>query len=214
MRSILLCLVLGAACASSPPSDGRDDTFLAGGKTDSGISEGSPEAAGVLAVVNSLSEDQLRDDVGLSDRAASHIAAHGPTFTTLAELDAVPYVGSIAFDKLLAYARANGYIEGGGSSTTVGHGTLLDCNTPVGPDQQVTVIGNGSTLKLRELTTSGAQEDRSLSVEEWSSGTLHLRDDFGSHTTLSKASGSWVVHESGGGVSDTGDADCWVDKSP
>jgi len=210
MRSILFSLLL-VACAA-PPSDGRDDSFLAGGKTDSGISEGSPEAAGVLAVVNSLNEDQLRDDVGLSDQAASHIAAHG-TFTTLAELDAVPYVGSIAFKKLLAYARANGYVDGS-SSPTVGHGTLLDCNTPVGPDQQVTVIGDGSSLTLRELTTSGAQVSRALSLEEWASHSLHLRDDFGSSTTMTKDANGWVVHEVGGGVSDIGDADCWVDKSP
>jgi hypothetical protein len=213
MRSILCSLLLVACAATPPASDGRDDSFLAGGKTDSGISEGSPEAAGVLAVANSLSEDQLRDDVGLSDQAASHIAAHGATFDTLAELDAVPYVGSVAFKKLLAYARANGYVDGS-SSPTVGHGTLLDCNTPVGPDQQVTVIGDGSSLTLRELTTSGTQVSRPLSLAEWASHALHLRDDFGSSTTMKKDSGGWVVHESGGGISETGDADCWVDKSP
>lgn len=213
MRSTLLFLVLGAACVATPATDGRDDTFLSDGKTDNGgISEGSPEAAGVLAVANGLSEDQLKSDVGLSDNAASHIAAGGP-YSTLADLDAVPYVGSIAFGKLLAYARANGYVDGS-SSTSVGHGTLLDCNTPVGPDQQVTVIGDGTSLKLRELTTSGAQIDRALSVSEWQSLTLHLRDDFGSHATLTKESGGWVTRSFGGGFNEVGDADCWTDKSP
>ncbi|HTL36042.1 MAG TPA: hypothetical protein VL326_23085 [Kofleriaceae bacterium] len=197
--------------ATPPASDGRDDSFLAGGKTDSGISEGSPEAVGVLAVVNGLSEDQLRDDVGLSDSAATNIAAHTAKFTTLAELDAVPYVGAVAFRNLLEYARANGYVD---SAPSVGHGTLLDCNTPVGPDQQVTVIGDGTSLTLRELTTSGAQVSRSLSLHEWASNSLHLRDDFGSKTTMTKSSDGWVVRSSGGGFSEVGDADCWVDKSP
>ena len=67
---------------------------------------------------------------------------------------------------------------------------------------------------MRELTTSGAQVSRSLSVAEWKSHTLHLRDDFGSSTTMTKDSGGWVVRESGGGVSEIGDADCWVDKAP
>jgi len=70
------------------------------------------------------------------------------------------------------------------------------------------------SLTLVELTTSGAQVHRALSVTEWSSGTLRLRDDFGSRTTMSKSSGDWVVKSSGGGVSEIGDADCWVDKSP
>ena len=210
MRSILFSLVLVACAATPPASDGRDDSFLAGGKTDSGISEGSPEAVGVLAVVNSLSEDQLRDDVDLSDGAASNIAAHTAKFQTLAELDAVPYVGAVAFRKLLEYARANGYVHG----SSIGTGKLLDCNTPVGPDQQVTVIGDGTSLTLRELTTSGAQVERPLSLHEWASGSLHLRDDFGSTTTMTKGSDGWVVRSTGGGFNEIGDADCWVDKSP
>jgi len=209
MRSILFSLVL-VACVAAPASDGRDDSFLAGGKTDSGINEGSPDAEGVLAVANSLSEDQLRDDVGLSDTAAKNIAAHTSKFMTLAELDAVPYVGAVAFRNLLEYARANGYVD---SAPSVGHGTLLDCNTPVGPDQQVTVIGDGTSLTLRELTTSGAQISRSLSLHEWASNSLHLRDDFGSTTTMTKSSDGWVVRSSGGGFSEVGNADCWVDKS-
>ena len=209
MRSILVSLVLAACVASPDASDDRDGAFLVDGKADSGIS--AAEAAGVLAVVNALSEDQLRDDVGLSDDAASNIAARGSTFQTLAELDAVPYVGVTAFRKLLAYARANGYVN---TPATVGTGKLLDCNTPVGPDQQVTVIGDGTTLTLRELTTSGAQVERSLSLHEWASNSLRLRDDFGSTTTLTKGADGWVVRSSGGGFSEIGNADCWVDKSP
>jgi hypothetical protein len=60
--------------------------------------------------------------VKLSSNAASNIFAYrlgddgvagtddDEQFDTLAELDAVPFVGPAAFDKLLSYARANGYV--------------------------------------------------------------------------------------------------------
>jgi len=214
MRTYLLCAVLAVGCVDTgEPEDGRDDSFLVDGKADTGgIDEGSPEAAGVLAVANGLTKTKLHDDVGLSTSAATNIAAHTGTFATLAELDDVPYVGSVAFHKLLIYAKANGFVSGG--TTTVGHGTLLDCNTSVGPDQQVTVIGNGTTLTLRELTTSGSQQDRNLSVAEWSSKKLSLRSDgFGSKSVLAKSGGTWSLSSTGGGINEFADADCWTDKS-
>ena len=217
MRVFFFGLILVATgCVAAAPSDGSDDTFVTNGKTDTGgISEGSPEATGVLAVVDALSEDRLRSDVGLADEAASHIAAHGASFQSLAELDAVPYVGPIAFGKLLVYAKANGYVDGSTSGTpTVGTGTLLDCNTPVGPDQQVTVIGDGTNLRLRELTTSGGQVERALGLQEWAAHALKLRDDSGSQATLTKESGDWITRSFGGGDNELGNADCWVDKSP
>jgi hypothetical protein len=99
----------------------------------------------------------------------------------------------------------------GGKADGDGPSTLLDCNTPVGPDQQVTVIDNGADgLVLRELTTSGSQQDRPLSTDEWTSGTLNLRDDgFGSTSTMSKDGNDWVVRSTGGGVNEFGYADCW-----
>ena len=88
--------------------------------------------------------------------------------------------------------------------------TLLDCNTSVGPDQQVTVVTDGSTRTLRELTTDGAEIDRVLDPSEWESESIRLRDDFGDETTMSKQSGSWMVMS----ASAFGYADCWVDKAP
>jgi hypothetical protein len=115
--SWLLCSL--AACMSSA-GDNRDDRFVSDGKADGAISEGSPEALGVLAVVNKLSTSALDGDVGLDSRAAKNITKHrdGATastsdddpFDTLAELDAVPYVGPIAFSKLLDYAHAHGFV--------------------------------------------------------------------------------------------------------
>jgi hypothetical protein len=99
---------------------------------------------------------------------------------------------------------------GGGKTDDDSSGTLLDCNTSVGPDQQVTVTSDGTTLTLVELTTSGAQVSRTLDPDEWASESLQLRDDFGDATTMSKDSGSWMVRS----ASSLGYADCWVDKSP
>lgn len=91
---------------------------------------------------------------------------------------------------------------------------LLDCNTSLGPDQQVTVLDDGA-LTLRELTTSGAQVDRALDTSEWESGELRLRDDgFGSTATLTKEAGDWFLRSTGGGFNELGFADCFVDESP
>jgi hypothetical protein len=216
LKRVLFLVLVGACVAHDVAGDAINDSFITDGKTDTdGISDGSPEARAVLDLANTLTETQLRDDVELSSSAAQHIvsARQDQAFTTLADLDAVPYVGTIAFHRLLAYARAQGLVGDGG--TTVGHGTLLDCNTSLGPDQQVTVIGDGETLTLRELTDTGATVTRTLGLSEWTSEKLRLRDDgFGSTSTLTKDGADWMLRSTGSGVDETGVADCWVDKSP
>lgn len=118
-----LSIVPVAACTGSEAvEDSRDGTF-AGKADDFGISESSPEARGVLRVANELSRTALSDDVGLAKLAVDGIIAFrvgdddelgtedDPVIATLAELDRIPYVGAAAFDKLLAYAQGNGYIQ-------------------------------------------------------------------------------------------------------
>ena len=208
MRTLLFCLLVASCVASETEGDGPDDTFTStDGKTDTaGIAEGSPEALAVLKLANDSSETKLRDDVGLSTNAAHNIATATHTFHTLAELDAVPYVGPIAFHKLLVFTGATS------GTPHVGTGILLDCNISFGPDQQATVIGHDTTLTLRELTSSGGTVERPLAISEWTAKKLKLRDDFGP-TTLSKENGTWVARSGDGGFSEVGDADCWVDKS-
>lgn len=226
MRLPWVCLVLLAGCVTTEVEDGRDDAFVSDGKTDTdGIAEGSPTAVAVLGLVNQSTEAQLHDVIGVATKASRNIAAHvrGPdnkagtpddqAFATLADLDAVPYVGSVAFHKLVAYAEATGLLP---ADVKIGKGILLDCNTSFGPDQQVTVIGDGKALTLRELTSSGSQEDHPLTTAAWASHELALHDSggFGETTTLSRQGGTWVARTTGGGVNEVGDADCWVDKSP
>jgi hypothetical protein len=127
VATLLVTFLAGCGTPAEPveESDGADDTFLsASGKADGGgIVDGSPEALGVLKLVNTADFVTLDDDVRLDRRAATNIVAHrqgldGADATTdddlfddLRELDAIKYVGKRAFARLLAYAQANGFIE-------------------------------------------------------------------------------------------------------
>src|SRR5262249_45137564 len=114
-----------AVVACDPPAaeDGRDDSFLHDGKSDTGgITEGSPQGVGVLRVANELTRSQLDNPVALATKAADNIVTYrlgddgvaatsdDQRFDTLAELDAVPYVGPIAFGLMLDYAQTRGWV--------------------------------------------------------------------------------------------------------
>jgi hypothetical protein len=117
-----LTMTLVAGCASVE-EDGRDDSFLTGGKADSaGIEEGSPQALGVLDVANTASIEEL-EDLPLSSRAVDNLmyfrlgddgrpgTDDDGVFRSLAELDAIPFIGPIALQRLLAFAEAKGYVD-------------------------------------------------------------------------------------------------------
>lgn len=120
---LIVLSTLGLSACSDGGVDDADDDFLVGGKSDtSGIGEGSPEALGVLALVNQASENALDAEVGLDRRAAANIVDHrigddgragskdDDPFDDLAELDAISFVGPIAFEKLLAFAIDSGLV--------------------------------------------------------------------------------------------------------
>ncbi|MCA9618827.1 MAG: hypothetical protein KC731_07395 [Myxococcales bacterium] len=81
------------------------------------------EADAVIDLVNEASLVVLDDDVGLDKRAAENIVAHrdgadatpstsdDDPFDDIEELDAVPYVGPSALDKLVAYVHAQGLVD-------------------------------------------------------------------------------------------------------
>lgn len=115
-------LALSACSQEAPATDGKDDSFVARGKGDTGgVAEGTYEAQLVLGVANSASDEALRSSppygVGLSDRTTDNLmyfrlgddgvpgTQDDGHFNTLASLDAIPYVGPIAFAKLLDYAK-------------------------------------------------------------------------------------------------------------
>lgn len=151
MKTRLAWLLCSVAACMSNAGDERDDQFVSDGKTDGATSEGSPEALGVLAVVNTLSTDTLDGEVGLDSRAAKNITSHrdGATgsssdddpFDTLAELDAVPYVGPVAFGKLLDYARAHGFVPGPTASSTLSTIALPDLGPKSSQTWACAVVG-------------------------------------------------------------------------
>lgn len=115
---ILGVLAVGGCTAYAPP-DGQSldaERFS--------VVDGTPEGLGMLAFVNDATTTLavLDVDVALDSRAASGIVAHrdGPDgragtadddrFDTLAELDAVYYVGDSALNAILAYAVDNGWV--------------------------------------------------------------------------------------------------------
>ncbi|MBA3453999.1 MAG: hypothetical protein H0T42_12970 [Deltaproteobacteria bacterium] len=182
LSTVPLVLSLAGGCldADAVEDDGRDDTFLSPeGKHDaSGVTEGSPEARGVLRVANESSRSSLRNTVGLGASASGNIYLHrlGPdetpatadddTFETLAELDAVPWVGPSSFDKMLAYAVAQGWIEYEDSTalpgpacegqlTELGRLNLMETK-PISraPSFMTGLAINGSTRKLGPYTST------------------------------------------------------------
>jgi cysteine-rich repeat protein len=101
------------ACAADDLADGRDDEVITDGKADAfGLRDGTYEAAAILQVVNGLPvgyltrERWLTEAVELAPDMARRLVAHG-TFSTLTELDGVPYTGRAFFRKLLTFVRDN-----------------------------------------------------------------------------------------------------------
>jgi phosphatidylserine/phosphatidylglycerophosphate/cardiolipin synthase-like enzyme len=120
--SLPLALTLALApfaCSGEDPLDDENAGFP-DGKSDGGIDEGSPEALAVLALCNdtSVDVDELDNDAGLHATAAKNIVASRP-YATLAELDAVPFVGPVALAALLEYAREKGLLGGEGNVSVI-----------------------------------------------------------------------------------------------
>ncbi len=130
--SLPLAITLALACGGDDPLDDENAGFP-DGKSDGGIDEGSPEALAVLALVNDTTVDvgELDNDAGLNATAAKNIVAHRDgadaaaataddnPYDTLAELDAVSFVGPIALSALLEYAKEKGLLGGEGNVSVI-----------------------------------------------------------------------------------------------
>ena len=123
MKSILLLLLMVSglqfACGAAVETDpARDESFLSSdGKADATtMQENTPEANGLLRLVNEASLETLDDSdkVGLDARAARNIVEYrveNRGIHSLAELDSIGYVGRSAFLKIFEYALNNGYFS-------------------------------------------------------------------------------------------------------
>ncbi len=110
------------------------------GTSEAALIEGTPDAVGVLALVNdpATTLEILDDDVRLDRRAAKSIVAARP-IATLADLDALYWVGPQTLERLTVWAQNWGWVPKGdellgsfeGVEFTVDEAaaTLLLCNT-------------------------------------------------------------------------------------
>ncbi|MCB9547041.1 MAG: helix-hairpin-helix domain-containing protein [Myxococcales bacterium] len=110
MKTTLLSLLaLFALTACGEGFDPTENPFAAL----QAVEADDPVGVGMVRVANEASLEELDDDVGLDARAAYHIVHHREIhgdFATLAEVDAVAYVGEGALAKLRSWALAEGYV--------------------------------------------------------------------------------------------------------
>jgi DNA uptake protein ComE-like DNA-binding protein len=122
-RHAFVCCVLSAVLIGC--AHGRARSLEPSLITPAQLVEGSAVAIGLLDFMNDHGHDGalLDHDIGLDRRASEAIVAHrlGPDarqgtdddgiFSTLAELDAVSWVGPASMQKLAGYADALGYMQ-------------------------------------------------------------------------------------------------------
>jgi hypothetical protein len=112
-----MVVVIGCAPAAVPDAvdDPSDECALCDGKADEwgAPREGSCEALAMIDVANEASFSELDHDAMLSARAARGIVAarERARFESLAEIDAVPYVGVGMLSRLAGYASTTGRVE-------------------------------------------------------------------------------------------------------
>src|SRR5688572_13680539 len=126
-------LVTVPACMDEDLAEDGENEAFPDGKADGGLDEGSPEALGVLALVNdpTMSASALKSAAKVTTRVAGNITSHrdgadgkpstsdDDRFDTLAELDAIPFVGPATLKALLQAAIDRGLVSSGGTSLEV-----------------------------------------------------------------------------------------------
>jgi len=123
-RLLALSALFLVACGGLP--DASHDAVA--DQSQLSVLDGSPEAVGVLALLNASTTDLdvLDDDVPLNKRAAQHLIAwrdgadgvrytsDDRAFQTMQQVDDVRFVGPAALASLVAYAEATGLVPTGG----------------------------------------------------------------------------------------------------
>lgn len=181
-RALALRLALGlagcaalAGCAVDLPDarlDPEDECGTCAGKADGwgAPEEGSCAAQGLVLVANEAGFAELDDDAGLNRRAVEEIVAARDVapFETVADVDAVRYVGASTLRHLLDYATATGAIarcEGPAPSGEIGIISDLDKTVipPAGdlalPDAPYPGVATLFTILERGSDGTGAAGD-------------------------------------------------------
>jgi hypothetical protein len=198
---LLLVSAIVPACVveDDDPEDGIDDVFVADGKADvAGVAEGSVEAIGILAAANRATFTELDVAAKLSSRTAHEIVkrrsggdgvlgtADDRSLETLAQLDAVPYVGPVAVQQLLAYARTRGWVPAGFPSSMLYQDHIVKgtCTTGwvcSGPN-------GGLTLEARMTGYLGLQ----VNIAPGGTGLLYAAGESVSYDGWAGASGAVI----------------------
>ena len=120
LNTLFLCTLLTSAACVAPDDMAQAPTESA----DLALEEGSPEALGVLGLLGhrSTTVEVLDKDVPLDKRAAENLINHRDgddgvfgtaddrRYTSIAQVDAVPWVGPKAIEQLVSYARDQGWV--------------------------------------------------------------------------------------------------------
>ena len=166
-KLVVVALTGMVGCASNDTTgDGRDDSFTTDGKLD-GFSCTPAEAAAILQVSNTASLSTLKNDVGLTAKAADNVVAvrkgddelantaDDTEFGTLAQLDAVPYIGPAAFALLLQYVHDADLVDttvptaGQWTSATIANGT--GARFAITPDNKLVLTLHGNNEDKLQL---------------------------------------------------------------
>ena len=107
MRILAITCLFAIGCAM-PGAEPME----ANGSTAAALVDGTPEAIGVLEMVND-SETSFEILDAVLDRRAAQGIVDGRPFETVAQLDAVPYVGPTALQRLVELANEQGFIAQG-----------------------------------------------------------------------------------------------------
>ncbi|MEZ4471173.1 MAG: hypothetical protein R3F60_10310 [bacterium] len=127
MKTTLLCLAAVVATTALTACGGDLDAHSDPFARLQAIEVDDAEAAGIVRVANEVSQTVLDVDIGLDARAAYNIVHRREVFgefKTLAEVDAVAYVGESALEKLRAWALSEGYVTPAGVPGTVVNGVI------------------------------------------------------------------------------------------
>lgn len=137
---VALLLVLGGCSAVGPADDAGDpidECALCSDKADSwdAPEEGSCGAKSVVQVANEASFEDLDVAASLNRRAVANLVEEreAAPFETLADVDAVPYVGVATLQQLLDYARELGLVDACEATTVVELGIVSDLDKTVVP---------------------------------------------------------------------------------
>ena len=143
------------------------------------VEEPDDRALAILALVNDpyVGVEELDHGVELDARAAKGIVRNRP-YGTLEELDAVPYVGPVALEKLYRYAIQNGYL-----STYVEPELAMPVRQDVIYDESTlrTVLAENRIQDADAVLTRGKLRfddgDRILDYEELSLAAASCKED-------------------------------------